>query len=123
MQPSNCDIKLTHRLRSDWIARTRLWRNSVSECVGMKLNMITQPVPGAVLFGSLRDAIFLAHGEVFPRIVASDGQKRPGGAFQMLHQDVADSRVSWTARRFAQHRLHLLPMTGSRAIVGNGINR
>jgi hypothetical protein len=50
-----------------------LRRDAIGQCVGMKIGVITQTVPGTVLLGSLRDTGLLARGKVFPRIVASDG--------------------------------------------------
>src|SRR6476660_3570182 len=80
-----------------------LRRDAVSQRVGVKSSVLAQLKPGTVLLSSLRDAIFLTRGEIFPRIVAGDRQERPVGALQMLQQGIADSRVGWTARRFAQH--------------------
>ena len=47
--------------------------DAIGQCVGMKIGVITQTVPGAILLGGLRDTVLLARGKVFPRIVASDG--------------------------------------------------
>jgi hypothetical protein len=50
-----------------------LRRNAVGESVRMKRGVITQTEPGTILLGSLRHTAFFTCGEVFPRIVTSDG--------------------------------------------------
>src|SRR5215216_2900722 len=102
---------------------SRLWSDAISQCVGMKGGMIAQPVPGTVWLCSLRDAVLLTCGKVVPRVVTSDGEKRPVGAFEMLHQDVSSGRVISSARYFAKHLFQLFPVTRSRAIIRDGISR
>ena len=70
-----------------------LRRYAIGERVGVKIGVITQTVPGTILFVRLRDAVFFTRGKVIPRIVPGDGEERPVGALQMLHQYVARSRV------------------------------
>jgi len=65
--------------------RAPLRRYPVGQRVGMKIDMITQTVPRTIWLGRLRDAVLFTCGKVVPRIVASDGEKCPAGAFQMLH--------------------------------------
>jgi len=47
----------------------------------MEISVLAQLVPWTVFLGSLRNTVLFARGEVLPRIVASDGQERPCGAF------------------------------------------
>src|SRR6266545_5853828 len=100
-----------------------LRRYAIRERVGVKIGVVTQTVPGTVLFVRLRDAVFLTGCKIIPRIVPSDGEERPIGAFQMLHQYVAGSRVICRAWQFAKHFFQLLPMPGSRAIIRDRVNR
>ena len=81
--------------------RRTLWRYAVSERVSMEIGVITQARPGAVLFRCVCDAVFFTLCEVVPRIVPGDGEERPIGAFQVLHQHVSSSRIAWRARYFA----------------------
>jgi hypothetical protein len=49
-----------------------LRRNPVGQRVGMKIDVVTQTVPGTIWLGRLRYRVFLTCGKVVPRIVASD---------------------------------------------------
>src|SRR5215469_259697 len=89
----------------------------------MEISVLAQLVPRTVFLRSLRNTGLFPRGEVLPRIVASDAQQRPIGAFQVLHQYVPSARVADPTRHFAKHFLQLLSMTWSRAVVGNGISR
>src|SRR5207253_9492826 len=51
----------------------RLRRNTIRECVGMKISVVTHARPGTILLGCLGHTVFLTGGEIIPRIVASDG--------------------------------------------------
>ena len=70
-----------------------LRRYAIGERVGVKIGVITQTVPRTIFLGCLADAAFLTFGKIIPRIVPSDGEERPVGTFQVLHQYVAGSRV------------------------------
>jgi hypothetical protein len=59
--------------------------DAVGQRVGMKIDVVTQTVPGTIWLGCLRDAVLFTCREVVPRIVTSDGEKCPAGALQMLH--------------------------------------
>src|ERR1051326_1820479 len=100
-----------------------LWCDAIAECVGMEISVLAQLVPGTILVRRRRDTVLLTRGEIFPRIVTSDGQECQGSALQMLHQHIPRSRVASTAHRLTEHFLQLLSMTRSRAIVLNGISR
>jgi hypothetical protein len=99
-----------------------LRRYAIGERVGVKISVITQTRPWAVLFRCVSDGVFLTLREVVPRIVPSDGEKCPIGAFQVLHQYVACSRVTRCARHFAEHFFQLLSMTWGRAIIRDRVN-
>ena len=62
-----------------------LRRDAIGQRVGMKLGVIAQTVPRAILLGSLRYSAFLTRSKVVPGIVARDRQERPRGTFQVLH--------------------------------------
>ena len=49
-----------------------LRRDAIGQCVGMKIDMITQTKPGTIRFSGLRDAVLFACREVVPRVVTSD---------------------------------------------------
>jgi hypothetical protein len=100
----------------------RLWRETIGDCVVMESDVIAQTSPASVLFRRLRHTVFLTRGKILPRIVTSDGEKRPGTAFQMLQQYVARAGVGWL-RRFTEHLLQSLAMTGSGTINRNNISR
>src|SRR6266496_5084606 len=97
----------------------RLRGNTVGECVVMKIRVVTQSEPAALLLVRLRHTVFLVRGIILPRIVAGNGEKRPWAAFQMLHQHVPRACVSWPARRFTEHLLQSVATTGSGAINRN----
>ena len=78
-----------------------LRRYAIGERVRVKIGVITQTVPGTILFVRLRDAVFFTRGKVIPRIVPGDREERPVGALQVLHQYVAGSRVVCRAWQFA----------------------
>src|SRR5205823_14963497 len=77
-----------------------LRRYAIGERVGVKIGVITQTVPGTIFLGCLADAGFLACCIIIPRIVPSDGEERPVGALQMLHQYVAGRGVVSRAWQF-----------------------
>src|SRR5262245_65628360 len=112
---------------SEWIKlptiKSPLRRYAIRERVGVKIVVITQARPLAVLLRCVCDTVFLTLREVVPRIVAGYGEEGPIGAFQVLHQYISDSRIAWCAWQFAKHFFQLLPMTGSRAIIRDRINR
>src|SRR4030095_225029 len=102
--------------------RLPLRRYAIRERVGVKIGVVTQTRPWAVLLCCVCDAVFLTFGKVVPRIVASDGQKRPVGTLQVLHQHIARSSVIGSVRQFTEHLLQLLSMTRSRAIIRDRVN-
>ena len=57
-----------------------LRRYAVGERIGVKIGVVTQTVPGTVLFARLRNAVFFARGKIIPRIVPRDSEERPVGA-------------------------------------------
>src|SRR6266403_13472 len=96
-----------------FVRRSRpLRRDPVGQRIGMKVGVITQTKPRAIWLSCLRYRVFLTRGKVVPRIVASDREERPAGAFQMLHQYVAGSRVTSPGWRFAEHFFELLAVAG-----------
>jgi hypothetical protein len=62
-----------------------LRRYAIRERIRVKISVITQARPGAVLFGRVGDGTLLTLCKVVPRIVSGDGEERPIGAFQVLH--------------------------------------
>src|SRR6266699_2018989 len=110
------------RCPAERLYQERLWRNAVSERVVMKIRVVTQSEPAALLLVRLRHTVFLVRGIILPRIVTGDGEKRPRPAFQVLHQYVARACVGWL-RRLTEHLLQPVAMTGSRAINRHNVNR
>jgi len=100
-----------------------LRRYAVGECVGVEIGVVTQTRPWAVLLRCVCDAVFLPFGKIVPRIVSSNGEEGPISAFQVLHQNISSSGVGCRAWQFTKHFFQLLPMTWSRAIIGDRINR
>jgi hypothetical protein len=88
-----CSLKLVGRLCQTPRRFTETPYNFISalrgyairERVGVKVGVVTQTVPRTIFFGCLADAAFLTFGIIIPRIVPSDGEKGPVGAFQVLH--------------------------------------
>ena len=100
-----------------------LRRYAIGERVGVKIGVITQTRPWAVLLCCVCDAGFLTFGKIVPRIVSSNGEEGPIGTFQVLHKHVAGCGVAWRARHFAKHFFQLLAMAGGRTIIRDRVNR
>src|SRR5215470_4263786 len=62
-----------------------LWRYAIGERVSVKIGVVTQTRPWAVFLCCVPGAGFLTFGIIVPRIVPSDGEEGPIGAFQVLH--------------------------------------
>jgi hypothetical protein len=73
---SDIDRQTVRRARSSESNALRLIlelrRDAIGERVGMKIGVITQTGPRAVLLGGLRYRGFLTRGKVVPRIVTGD---------------------------------------------------
>jgi hypothetical protein len=65
--------------------RSRLRRETISDGVVMESDMLAQTAPATVPCVRLRHTVFPIRRKILPRTVTSDGEKRPGTAFQMLH--------------------------------------
>src|SRR6266487_1663214 len=103
--------------------RASLRGNTVGECVVMKIRVVTQSGPAALLLVRLGHTVFLVRGVILPRIVTGNGEKCPRAPFQMLHQHVAGACVGWPARRFTEHFLQPVAMTWISPINGYNVNR